>query len=383
MHAAIYRVRFAVVIVILVSGFNGCSSYVSKVEFLESIYSFPGLDETSTYIQPVADTDVLALTEGMKAFVEREVMKYSSRTRRLKALNEALFDPRKLALVYDGNETRTASQVFQTSTGDCLSFANLFVAMARYAGLEARYQNVDIPLDWDRGAYVTVLNKHINVFGYINSGESYTVDILPYRVNVKVDASLVSDDSARAQYFNNKGVEFFQKGNGKEALRYFKRAVLIDADIGFIWSNAGIVYSHAGRYETAELFFKKALLLDLYDLSAMSNLASLYKKIGNETKALHYTRKVRSYRWRNPYYRYALGVGAYERGDYQLAAAHLKYAAKKKSDEYIFHLDLAKAYYRLGKYSKAEQNYQKARKVAPEDKKMIYQIPLERLLAEG
>lgn len=373
------NIRFTIVVVILVACLTACSRSVAVRENPV----FQGFDESDTEVQPAPDVDVLALSEGMKAFVERDILQYKTKAQRLKALSDALFDQRKLALVYDAGETRTAIQVFESSLADCLSFANLFIAMARYADLDAHYQAVDIPLDWDLRKNIIVLNKHINVFGNINPSKSYTMDMQPYRVNVEVDTKIISDDSARAQYFNNKGIEFFRKGENWEALRYLKRAILIDPEIAFIWSNTGIVYTHIERYDAAEQFFKKAMKLEARNLSAMSNLASLYNKTGDEKKAFYYTKKVISYRLRNPYYRYAMGIIAYERGDYRLAVKHLKYAVRKKKNEYVFYVDLAKAYYRLGDYRAAEQSYQKAREMAPDDKKDIYQVPLARLLAKG
>ena len=44
--------------------------------------------------------------------------------------------------------TRTASETFRARRGNCLSFSNMFVAMARDVGLDVQFQEVEIPPDW-------------------------------------------------------------------------------------------------------------------------------------------------------------------------------------------------------------------------------------------
>lgn len=66
-------------------------------------------------------------------------------------------------LTYD-NQALTASEVFEQHRGNCLTFTNMFLVMARRVGLNARFQEVRIPPDWSKQENMMALSWHVNVF---------------------------------------------------------------------------------------------------------------------------------------------------------------------------------------------------------------------------
>ena len=108
------------------------------------------------------DTDVLALDPQMLVFLDRFVDAKQFDYTKLRQLLYAIMDEGSFGLEYD-NHTRTAAETFQMQRGNCLSFTNMFVAMARQVGIDARYQEVDIPPDWTVQGGAFVLNRHVNV----------------------------------------------------------------------------------------------------------------------------------------------------------------------------------------------------------------------------
>ena len=86
----------------------------------------------------VADVDVLALTPPMHEFLERYVLPYDSPRVRLSLLMLAVTDEGVLGFHYNPTQTFTAAEAFRRRSGNCVAFANLFLALAREAGLDAR-----------------------------------------------------------------------------------------------------------------------------------------------------------------------------------------------------------------------------------------------------
>ena len=107
--------------------------------------------------------DMLEVTSDMAAFLDRWVDDTLTEQSRLKSLLRSIIDEDRFELVYD-DKTRTASETFRDRRGNCLSFTNMFVAMARYLELDASFQEVDIPPDWSTAGHALLLSEHVNVF---------------------------------------------------------------------------------------------------------------------------------------------------------------------------------------------------------------------------
>ena len=95
----------------------------------------------------VSNDDVLAVSPEMKAFLDENVHQRATIGVRMNELIDAIINENTFGLEFEG-KTHTASGTFRLRKGNCLSFSNMFVAMARYVHLEASYQEVVIPPDW-------------------------------------------------------------------------------------------------------------------------------------------------------------------------------------------------------------------------------------------
>ena len=101
--------------------------------------------------------DTLEVTADMAEFLDRSVDAKRTEQTRLTDLLNAIVDEERFELVYD-DKTRTASETFRDRRGNCLSFTNMFVAMARYLDLSAQFQEVDIPPDWSTAGHALLLS---------------------------------------------------------------------------------------------------------------------------------------------------------------------------------------------------------------------------------
>jgi Flp pilus assembly protein TadD len=331
----------------------------------------------------VDDEEVLALSEEMRTFLGSGVNRGGSEFVRLHQLLLAIINKGTFGLEYDEN-TRTASETFRLRRGNCLSFSTMFIAMARAVGLNALYQEVDIPPDWTYRNDAFVLNRHVNVLIDLGAEGEKVVDFNIDDFKTSYDRRTISDQRALAHYYNNMGVERMQAGDTTSALLYFRRAIA-DNDRRFspAWANLGILYLRGGHSAFAEAAFLEALKVNPEDYVAMSNLAGLYEELGDPERAAAIKKKVDRHRKQNPYYRYHQAREAFLAGDYDTAISHLKFAIRKRKQEDRFLFLLGLSYLQKGNEAAARRWLARAEELAATDtQKRNYSNKVQMLLSE-
>ncbi|CAM2065962.1 Tetratricopeptide repeat protein [Sulfidibacter corallicola] len=312
----------------------------------------------------VPEVDILEVSPDMAQFLDVHVVPVRNPVLRLQRLVQVVFNESFLSLSYENTETKTSVETFRDRSGNCLSFTNMFVAMARYCGFTAHFQEVENVPTWDRHGNVVVLNRHMNALIFI-VGKKITVDFNPYNRPEDRRTMVVSDARALAQYYNNIGAELFGDGQRELALAHFQRALQIEDRISFTWSNLGVAYQYVDDAEMAERCYLKALKVSRAELTAMNNLERLYRRQGRLEEANKYHRRVVRFRKRNPFYHYELGRAALERANYDKAVGHFRAAIRRKPKTHEFHWMLAAAYHGMGDADKAAKALVRAREYAP------------------
>jgi tetratricopeptide (TPR) repeat protein len=329
------------------------------------------------------DTDILALDPQMLVFLDRFVDAKQSDYTKLRQLVYAIMDEGSFGLEYD-DQTRTAAETFHLQRGNCLSFTNMFVAMARQVGIDAYYQEVDIPPDWTVEGGAFVLNRHVNVLVDLRDPfrGKRVVDFNIDDFRTSYDRREIYDRRAMAHYYNNMGVDRMLAGEIVEALLYFRKAIENDHRFSPPWGNLGTLYRRNGHLAYAEVAYLQALDVNSGDFVAMSNLADLYERQGDEKLAATYRRRVDAHRMRNPYYRYRLAREAFLAKDYDISIGHLKYSVRKKKNEDTFYFLMGMSYLKKGDESAARRWLEKAERVADDDDlQRNYHSKLETLLS--
>ena len=329
----------------------------------------------------VPEADVLALSPEMRTFIAVHVDRRGSDALKLHQLVTAIMDPRTFGVTYD-EVTRTASQTFETRRGNCLSFSNMFVAMARDVGLNVEFQEVDVPPDWTVDKDTFVFNRHIDVFVNLGADGTRVVDFNIADFKASYEMRIISDSMALAHFYNNVGVERMLAGDRAAAVACFRTAIT-DAGSGFssAWTNLGTLYLRNGHPAHAEAAYLQALDVNDSDLVAMSDLAHLYEREGDLERAAAYRKKVARHRWLNPYYRFELARRAYAAQHYDEAIAHLKYATRERPKEDRFWHLLGLCYLGKGDLTAARRWLSKAEEVATtEALKRTYAAEIDTLL---
>ncbi len=306
------------------------------------------------------DIDPLLLSDEIKQLVDEQVRPVAGEEGRVQRLQELLYGEEFLNLQYTDERTHTAIEAFELQEGNCLSAMNLYVAMARYAGVDANFQTVEVQPSWDRRGGLLVLSKHINATGRFNIQRRYVVDFTPEIALQQLTASEVSDQYARGLYFNNLGVEAMIAGDLEQAIVYFKNALFLESNLSIAWNNIGAAFNRTGNKEFAEYSYQMAFNADNTNATAINNLAKFYRLSGNIELAEQYSMAIERFNNRNPYFHFARGQVAFVENDLDLAQASFDRALRLKEEEPDFYLALAEVYDARGYEERAEELRQSA-----------------------
>jgi len=308
----------------------------------------------------------LMISAEMKDLLDREVIPIRGEKRRLDKIVELIFDRSVVGFDYSSVRTYTASETFNNRSGNCLSYTAMFISMARYAGLNAKFQEVADFSDWDMQGDIVIFSSHMNSIVIVGT-KFYEVDF-QYRSEKKFwNRKIVSDRRAEAHYFNNIGSEALLKGDLSSAGTLLARSAELDGSFSFAWTNLGVLSKRKGEMEKAETFFLKAILLDKHNHTAKYNLAVIYELKGNIKNAENLRNKIKKILSRNPYFHYRQGITAYGNNNYADSILHFKRAIKRDQKQSEFYTKLSAAYYKLGKLEMAEKYLKKGRKYAETD----------------
>jgi len=363
-------------IAVLFTALWGCASTAPPAGFVDHAPLLDGRALFGSDVPPADEVDVLGMSDEMRAFVAARVGNLQVDAMRMRRLMTGLQDGGFLDLTYDNERTLTAAQVFAARSGNCLSFTNLFVALARASKLDAQYQVVDVPPMWDAIGGWVILNGHIDVVLHgVRSGvpgpsvfrRDYVVDFNMADFQTAYPRRVVKDSTAFSFFYSNRGVEALRAGDLRTAFANFKLAIAKDPRQGGAWVNLGALYASQARYDYARLAYEQALGVKPSDKSAMTNLARLYDEIGEPGKAAQYRTRIAHYEAINPYYHYGLAESAYRAADYATALAEIKRAIEIKSDDHRFFFLEGLVHYRLGNLADARSSMSVAERLSDED----------------
>jgi Flp pilus assembly protein TadD len=309
-------------------------------------------------LEPV---DILAVNDDMHTFLDAHVPADLGSRRKVELILAAILDD-GLRLDYNLFETHTAEEAFYSREGNCMSFTNLFVALARASGVSARFQEIEVPPTWEAQGDMWLFNKHVNAVVDLPGGR-ISVDFALDAYDADYRRRMLEDDEVQARYHNNMGVHLMSQRDFRGSFLHFRRALEIDPDTAYFWTNLGTLYRRLGETEAAEATFLTAIEV-APEPAAYSNLARLYRDQGVTDMADYYGSKVQLFRRKNPFNLYHLAEQAYDRGDFSTAVKEARAAIRLHQGEHTFHRLLGLAYIQLNEIDKAQKQFGLAAELA-------------------
>ena len=364
---------------------TACTPLASDYVRLKKIPAQQLIDGSKAFpeqsIPVINDADIIDMDDDMQEFSRRWVAKTPNKLSRLRRLLRAMQKGNLLNIDYFSDKTYTASQTFYYRQGNCLSFTNLFVALARNADLDVQYQMVEIPPVWTLENDFVLLTRHINVLVDMGSQGERVIDFNETRYQANYPTFPIRDSYAFALYYNNLGAVALQNKDHPRAFAYFKKAIQTDSSMAQSWSNLGALYSRLGHFDYAESAYHQALAQPRREKVALSNLVRLYRHINQPQLARHYEKLARSFRDKNPYYHHHLAQETLEVGKISAAFEHLQRAIELRPEEHIFYNLQADLFLREGKTAAALKALKQARFYSTESMARIYQNKIDKLVA--
>ena len=188
-------------LVLLVSACASQNPYAGKSvieehrQLLQGAAFFP-VDEPLPELEPVR---MLAVNDDMRTFLDQYIpRKTMSDEMKMEAILKGLLDE-GLNLQYHNLTTYTAEQTFYARQGNCLSFTNLYIALAREAGLDVAYQEVEVPPAWSAVGNRHYFSLHINVLVDLPRDRQRVIDFDVQSRSDRITGRAVSDSTAAAR----------------------------------------------------------------------------------------------------------------------------------------------------------------------------------------
>jgi hypothetical protein len=210
------------------SGFN--PGRAAAPDYPEWLLSGERLFGEPVRADELPEIDISEPSPEMRAFVAELVDGIDRRNSasRFRALFGGLVRNGYFNSVYSANQTLTAAETFEIKGGNCLSYTNLFIALAREAGLDASYQLVDVPPSWDADAGFIIRYTHINVLVRglrLEPGAHplVTVDFNEVHPDAEYRRWTVSDDYASSLFHANLSVSLLRQGQVRDGFLHLRR----------------------------------------------------------------------------------------------------------------------------------------------------------------
>lgn len=281
--------------------------------------------------------------------------------RRMQAIVDLIFSTEQgLDFRYRRRPTLTAAEAWEERAGNCLSLVNLFVALARSAGLGARFVEVEDYEIFYREQGIVVRSEHI-VGGVFSGGELLTVDFLPGRPKRYYRLQPISDQRAIAHYYKAIATEALVDNDLERSRRLFELALDIDPEFADTWNNYAILRRRQDDFAGAFEALETALELDPELLPALENLSGLYRRTGELERAEAVSRQILELKTGNPFYLVAEGERLIEAEQLDEAERLLRRARRLQSDIPEIYFHLAKIELARGRDRQADRLLRKAR----------------------
>lgn len=274
-------------------------------------------------------------------------------------------DPEGLRFEYRNRPTLTAEQAFQARAGNCVSLVNLFIALARSAGLDAFPVEVEDLVAFSREGSTVVRSTHVigglALGGQGLAGNMWTVDFLPGERKAYRRIFRISDRRHSALHYNSVAVEAMLEGDLAGAERMFEHALALDRGTVEAWSNYAVLARRQGDLDTALARLEKTLALDRDFMPALTNMASFHRLAGRPEVAGQYEQRALEAKLQNPYFLLDQALRHLQQEEIDEAYALAQRARRVDRGVPETYLLLGRIDLARGRQARAERNFATAR----------------------
>ncbi len=319
--------------------------------------------------------DPLQLSPSTRAYLSAKASVGGSERSRMHSLVRYLVDRDGLGFRYAPTRTLNAQAAFEAREGDCMSYAMLYVAAARSAGIEVHFVRItELPIYWeDRGRFFT--SSHIAVaHGADTWGENAMVVDYTATHTSEWRFSLytpIDDETAFVLFHSNRAVEFLLQGRLAEADRLLTYLLERAPEVPEVYNNLGIILMREHRMQEATELYGQAIerfpgFVPLYSnavsaaaASGLPDLVKLWRTAGQQVAK------------RDPAFSFAQGMLAFHDRDFSLAAGHFAQALQIQPDDLTLLAWAARAHLSAGDLDQGRQEVTRIQQQSPSEAQRV------------
>ncbi len=302
------------------------------------------------------------IDEEMRTWVNSTVPRSNEQETQLNWLLQAILARDERPLRYEAGYTGTASEVFRSGVANCLGFTQMFVAMARELNLPVYFLRVSDLQSFERDGDLIVASAHITA-AYGTADRRRILDFAERPVRAYRWVDEISDLTAVALYYSNRGAEELRAGSHREGLALLRTAVKLDPELAEAWVNLGVAWRRTGDVQAAEAAYRQALEVDPSTVTAYQNLAALLHLLGRHREAEDLLALIDRTGNRNPFSYLALGDLSLSQGRIAEAERFYRRALRLDPEQAESHAALGGWAAAAGRTKEAERWLKKAQKL--------------------
>jgi Tfp pilus assembly protein PilF len=296
--------------------------------------------------------------------VQDEVGRVGTVAERLRRLSRWLGDPEGLGFHYDELHTRTAAQAWAARSGDCLSYAHLFNALARWLGVPMSYVRYRAPRSYEERNGQFLVVSHVASL-YDEDRETILVELTGELLSAqRSDYERLSDEEAVALHLSNLAMARLGEGDAEIAERVLRVALVEMPQLSDLHNNLGATLLHRQRYEEALAVLQRAIKRFPSYVSLYVNAALAAKGAGHQALAAQLAARARA-PWTDPFVPFVRGAWLLERGEAAEAVAVFRQVVAKSPASATFQIWLARGLLAVGDRKQARLAFERARKLDP------------------
>jgi tetratricopeptide (TPR) repeat protein len=298
----------------------------------------------------------------------RERMSYGGTEKaRLMQLVRYLSDapPDGVAFRYQTQQSLTAEQAYFARQGDCMSYANLFVALARLMDADVRFVRItQLPVTWEAGgrffesSHMAVAHGREAAWDQSLVIDFGNVHTAPWRFALYDD---VPDELAFVLFQNNVAVEKMVAGDTATAegiLRFFLNHA---PEVPEVHNNLALVLLQTSRAPEALAILEAAVAKFPNFRPLYANAVTAARRVGNEQLAQSLESKGRALLEDEPSWNFNEGMRSYQDRAFPAAAMRFEKALSADPDNVRLLAWTARAYLAAGNLRRGMEQVERIR----------------------
>jgi len=302
--------------------------------------------------------DLFWLPPEMISLVKDKVPPFAGERAKAESLLEILLSSEEkggLGIEYSNDRTRTINEVWVDRKANCLSLTLTYVVLAKHLQINAIFAESLASVNWSRVGDFILREKHLVAIITWVPPNVLVADFLN-RTQTRYGnyfLNKITNDRAKSLFYSNCAVEALVANDRAGAIEKIEKAVEADPTSSQAWNIKGVIENSHNNLADAEVCYKTAIINNPNDVTAIGNLAALYRKGGFVDESIRLRALEDRLRKRDPYYHAFMASEAIEKNNLKSAQKSIKKAIKIHPKDPDFYITLSQIYLAQNKTNEA------------------------------